>query len=219
MKIYKLNPLFTALAIITVIVVFIIVVQPVNAARTGGGSTNYFTSASDGYSTIYYNSGPVDVGSSASLVASFFVQGFSNVNIPIFAVATSTGQIVFQVNAIGSTTQIMQYKGFGTPTTATSSGIGTTGTSTLAAGSTDLAGNIYIFTGSSPAAGGTIASVDYASSTPPVFCTVSPMNSLTASGAASTTYIGTTTTGFNIKAVSGLSLTADSVYQWSYLCN
>lgn len=193
-----------------------------NAGRTGGGSVNYFTGNSDGFSTIYYNSGPVDIGSSASLAATLFVQGYSNINISEFAVASSTGQSIFSVggpDTLASTTKITQYQGFGTPTVATSSGIGITGQVILAAGSTDLAGNLTVFTGASPAVGGTITTVTFASSTNPVFCIQSPLNSITASGAASTTFMGTTTTGFTFKAVAGLSLTASSIYQWAYHCN
>ncbi len=195
----------------------IINVNTVNAARVGVQSVSgYLTVLADGFNTLYYTSGYFDIGSSASAVATLYVQGFAGSATSTFAVASSTGQKIFNVSSSGTTT-IRQYIGFGTPTVATSTGSGTpNATSTLATGSTDVAGSIYIVTGSLPAINATIATFTSASSTLP-FCTLQPMTTNTASYASSTS-MGTTTTGFTINSGS-TPLIATTTYQWNYLCN
>jgi hypothetical protein len=208
------------IGLISLAVIFVLVANFASASRTGGNGSNYFSSNSDGLGTIYYNTGPVGVGGSGSNVASFFVQGYSNFSYPIFAVASSSGMEVFSVSNTGSTTKMMRYVGYGTPTVATSTGSGSVaGTTTLSVGSSDLAGSIYLTTGSVPGINTTIVTFISASSTDPFFCILQPMNKNTAQlYAASSTSMSTTTTGFIIKSGS-IGLISTTTYQWNYLCN
>lgn len=194
------------------------------AARTGG-SVNYFTSTGDGSGTVYYNAGPVAIGSSASNVASLYVQGFANLNSAIALFASSTGQALLQIGGSygglnSSSTRMVQYEGFGTPTLTPSTGAGTGGTSVLGAGSTDLAGSIFVYTGTTPAANANVFSFTTGSSTAPFqpYCVIHPANNQAAAGTASTTYIATSTNGFTLKS-NNTALTASVAYQWNYHCN
>lgn len=188
----------------------------VNASRTGTQSVGgYFTTNSDALNTVYYNTGPVNIGSSASGIATLFVQGYSGSATSTFSVASSTGQKTFDISSTGTTT-IKQYQGFGVPTVATSSGIGTTGTATFATGSTDLAGALFVTTGAAPAASATIFTFTSASSTLP-FCQFSALNTAAANVATSTS-IATTTNGFALN-IGVTTLTASTAYKWVYLCN
>lgn len=199
---------------------FLISIVPAEAARTQSATTGgYFTSVGDSFSTIYYNSGFVDIGASASALAQLYVQGLSGSATSTFSVASSTGIKTFDISAAGTTT-LKQYQGFGTPTVATSTGAGTVAaTSTVMAGSTDLAGAVMLVTGSAPVANATIFTFTSASSTLP-FCVTQPMNQVTSilSASASSTFVASTTTGFALKSgTSGLSAT--TTYLWGYLCN
>jgi len=194
---------------------------PALADRTGT-TAQYFASNADSYSTLYYNAGPLDIGSSASGIASLFVQGYSNVSFPIFAAASSTGQLVLAVTSNSSTTQMVQYAGFGTPTIATSTGAGTVaGTTTLAVGSTDLAGDVLLVTGSNPVVNQTIFTLTVGSSTAPspIFCVTEPMNLATGGlYGATTTFMATTSTGFSLKSGT-IGLVSTTTYLWNYHCN
>lgn len=187
------------------------------AARTQTfAGIGYFTALGDAQSTIYYNSGWVDIGSMLSSIATLYVQGTAGSATSTFAVASSTTQKIFDVSSTGTTT-IRQYQGFGTPTVATSTGAGSlVGTSTLSTGSSDLAGSVTIVTGATPAAKATIFTFTSASSTNP-FCVYSPANAR-AIDVATSTFITNTATGFSLVA-STTQLIGLSTYQWNYLCN
>ncbi len=188
------------------------------AARTQSFlGTGYFTTVGDAFNTIYYNSGPLDIGSSLSAFATLFVQGYAGSATSTFATASSTGIKTFDVSSTGTTT-VRQIVGFAKPTVATSTGAGSVmGTSTLDTYSTDVAGSIYLTTGSTPAVNATIFTVTSASSSVP-FCILEPMTSLTSESTGSTTYMATTSTGFSLKS-GPVALLSTTTYQWNYLCN
>jgi hypothetical protein len=189
------------------------------AARTQTYSgSGYFVSVGDALNTIYYNSGPVNVGSSASGLATLFVQGFSGSATSTFAVASSTGVQTFAISSNGTTT-LKQYQGFGIPNISTSTGIGTSPNSaTLSAGSSDLAGRITILTGGTPAVTATVFTLNFASSTG-MFCTVSPFSTTTAQlyGGTSTVFtLGTTSISMSSNTT---ALPAATTFVWNYMCN
>lgn len=218
-KSFKAGIISGWIALIVLAALSLVATKPAFADRTQTNlGVGYLTSVGDAFSTVYYNAGYFDIGSSAASVATLYVQGYAGSATSTFSVASSTGQKTFDISSTGTTT-IRQYIGFGTPTVATSTGAGIpNGTSTLAVGSTDLAGSIYLITGSVPATSATIFTLTGASSTLP-FCIFSPMTATAAALTGNSSVIeGTTTTGFKLSSGS-TGLTASTTYQWNYLCS
>lgn len=190
------------------------------AARTASQSVGgYFTTSPINAVNVYYNSGSVGIGTSAPTSNGLSVVGLATTSgADIVKIASSSGALYLTVGDTGTTT-LKQYIGFGKPTLATSTGSGSNmGTATLAVGSTDLAGQIVLVTGSIPAANTAILTLTYGSSTFP-FCIYSPVNKPASQlSVASSTFIASNQTTFVLTS-GDIGLPSTTTFQWNYECN
>ena len=201
---------------------FIFPLQFAEAARTAVQSVSgYFTVSSDDATSIYYTTGAVGIGTAAPTATNLSLKGYATSSPnAILNIASSTNSTLFSV---GPTGQVLAagINGIGTPTIATSTGLGATSTISLLG--TDFGGIITATTSQSTAAQNpqtlaTLFTLTFASSSA-AYCTYSPATTTSAQLSGSTTPIMIpTTTGFSLKS-NITALAATTSYAWTYRCN
>jgi len=120
----------------------------------------------------------------------------------------------------GGVVQGMQPQILGTPSTSSAAGaaIGSTGTATLASGSTDESGQVTVTPGGSGITTGACAAITFGKNKRNCFPTITPANAAAAAIMQTDGIIpaSTSATGFSISC--GTALTSGTAYQFNYLC-